>query len=529
MSTEDNEMHGSGHTVSVWMTGARMLEFTPLDRNMDVDVCVIGAGIAGLSAAYHLAGESKSVAVIEDGAVGSGETSRTTAHLSNAFDDRYYWIERLHGGEASWLTAQSHTAAIDSIEKIVTDEQIECDFERLPGYLFAPPGDSPDELEREYEACHKAGLTEIEWVDQAPLEGFQTGRCLRFPHQAQFHPLRYLNGLAQAIVKRGGKIFTGTHVTKVVPGKDGGSARVETGEGGFVITARDVIVATNTPVQDLLTIHTKQYPYRTYVIAARIPRGSVVHALYWDTPTPYHYARVQRVGDSEMLIVGGEDHKTGQDGDGLDRFLALERWARERFPAMGEIENHWSGQVMEPMDALAYIGLNPGDENVWVVTGDSGNGMTHGALAGLLLRDLIEGRDHPWAKLYDPSRKSLRAAGEFLKENLNMAAQYARWLSSGDVRNEDEIEMGSGGIVREGTRLIAVYRDPDGQLHRLNPVCPHLGAIVGWNPSEGTWDCPAHGSRFAATGQVVNGPANADLKPAEEPAEEKEKKEDHAA
>jgi Rieske Fe-S protein len=195
---------------------------------------------------------------------------------------------------------------------------------------------------------------------------------------------------------------------------------------------------------------------------------------------------------------------------------------------MGEVTHHWSGQVMEPMDALAYIGRNPGDENVWIVTGDSGNGMTHGALAGLLLRDLIQGRDHPWAKLYDPSRKSLRAAPTFMRENLNMAAQYARWLKGGDVKDESEIAPGTGGVVREGTRLIAVFRDPKGGLHRLNPVCPHLGAIVGWNAEEGTWDCPAHGSRFDATGRVVNGPANADLKPAEEPAEESKEQDDAA-
>jgi len=526
MNENSNELHGSGHTVSMWM-GARMPDFEPLDHNLDVDVCVIGAGIAGLSAAYHLAGVSKSVVVLEDGTIGSGETSRTTAHLTNAFDDRYLEIEKLHGGEGAWLTAHSHTAAIDSIEQIVIDEGIECDFERLPGYLFAPPGDSPDELEHERQACHSAGLTEVEWVDQAPIAGFQTGRCLRFPRQAQIHPMRYLAGLALGVVKRGGKIHTSTHATRVVGGKDGGSARVETGEGGFVVTAREVIVATNTPVQDLLTIHTKQYPYRTYVIAARIPRGSVVHALYWDTLHPYHYARVHRAVDDELLIVGGEDHKTGQNPAGVDPFVELERWARERFPMMGEIEHHWSGQVMEPMDALGYIGRNPGDENVWVVTGDSGNGMTHGALAGLLLRDLIEGREQPWAKLYDPSRKSLRAAPQFIRENLNMAAQYARWLTAGDVKNENEIAPGSGGVVREGRKLIAVWRDPRGQLHRFHPVCPHLGAIVGWNAGEGTWDCPAHGSRFDATGRVVNGPANADLKPADERSEAK--KEDHAA
>jgi nitrite reductase/ring-hydroxylating ferredoxin subunit len=244
----------------------------------------------------------------------------------------------------------------------------------------------------------------------------------------------------------------------------------------------------------------------------------VARALLWDTAVPYHYVRLESRAADDLLIVGGEDHKTGQDPGGEDRHSRLATWARDRFPTMGAIEFAWSGQVMEPMDGLAYIGKNPGDENVWVVTGDSGNGMTHGAIAGILLRDLIVGREHPWAHLYDPGRKSLRAALEFGRENLNMAAQYAAWLTGGDVEDEAEIAPGSGAVIRDGTRKLAVHRDREGRLHRLSAVCPHLGAIVTWNGEEQTWDCPAHGSRFDACGRVVNGPANSDLAPAEEPA-----------
>jgi Rieske Fe-S protein len=217
----------------------------------------------------------------------------------------------------------------------------------------------------------------------------------------------------------------------------------------------------------------------------------------------------------------GEDHKTGQADDADERYARIEAWTRERFEGLGQVEYRWSGQVMEPMDTVAYIGRNPGDEHLWVVTGDSGNGMTHGVLAGLLLGDLLMERESPWAKLYEPSRKSIRAALEFTKENMNMAAQYVSWVTGGDVDSEDEIPKGEGALVRHGLKKAAVYRDAKGCLHRHTAVCPHLGAIVHWNSEEKTWDCPAHGSRFDAHGKVLNGPANADLPALEEEESEK--------
>lgn len=508
---------GSGHTVSVWMQPDAMPEYVPLKEDTHADVCVVGAGIAGLSTAYLLAREGRSVRVLDDGPVGSGETSRTTAHLATAFDDRYVEVERLHGADGARLTAESHAAAIDAIERIVREEGIDCAFERLDGYLFVPPGDPTDILEEELAACHRAGLRDVRRADRAPLESFETGLCLRFPNQAQFHPMRFLAGLAKAIHREGGRIHTGTHVGAIHGAEGGGSATVETGEGGPKVTCGDVVVATNTPVNDIVTMHTKQYPYRTYVIAGRVPRASVTRALYWDTAQPYHYVRLERDGTEDVLIIGGEDHKTGQDDDAADRYARLEAWARERFPTLGLVTHRWSGQVMEPMDAVAFIGRNPGkDDNVWIVTGDSGNGMTHGVIGGLLLRDLILDRPNDWAKLYDPSRRTLRAGVAFLRENLNMAAQYADWVTPGEVDDPAAIPPRGGAVVRRGLRKVAVYRDRDGRLHECSATCPHLGAIVHWNPREGTWDCPAHGSRFDPFGKVVNGPAIGDLGPAEE-------------
>jgi glycine/D-amino acid oxidase-like deaminating enzyme/nitrite reductase/ring-hydroxylating ferredoxin subunit len=495
-----------------------------LTEDVRADVCIVGAGIAGMTTAYLLTREGKSVVVLDDGPVGGGMTSRTTAHLVNALDDRFYELERLHGEEGSRLAAESHSAAISLVEKVAKEEGIDCEFERLDGYLFAPPNESKQQLEDELEATHRAGLVEVEMVERAPIKDFDTGKALRFPNQAQFHPLKYLAGLARAIRRDGrGRIFTETHASKIEGGE---RARIET-ESGQVITADAVVVATNTPVNDRFAIHTKQAPYITYVIGARVPRGSVTRALLWDTPDPYHYVRLESItarneqGEAEdeydMLIVGGEDHKTGQADDAGRRYAALERWTRTRFPMIESVDFQWSGQVMEPVDGLAFIGKNPmDDDNVYVATGDSGNGMTHGTIAGLLLTDLIMGRENEWATLYEPSRKTLKAMPEFMSENLNVAAQYANLVTPGDIDSETEIKPGAGAIIRRGLKKVAVYRDDEGALHERSAVCVHLGCIVDWNTREKTWDCPCHGSRYDAYGKVFQGPANRDLNPIDE-------------
>jgi glycine/D-amino acid oxidase-like deaminating enzyme/nitrite reductase/ring-hydroxylating ferredoxin subunit len=507
-------MKGSGATTSLWMATARIPSRPSLAEDVSADVCIVGAGIAGLTTAYQLAVQGRKVVVVDDGEIASGETSRTTAHLVNALDDRFYHLEQLHGEKGSRLAAQSHSAAIDLIENIVSTEGIDCELERVDGYLFVPPGESTEILDRELEAAHRAGLRNTQRVDRAPMSSFDTGPCLQFPRQGQFHPLKYLATLAQRIEDRGGRIFTNTHAESI---EDGDTTRITT-RTGPVVTAGSIVVATNTPVSNRFVIHTKQAAYRTYVVGLPVSKGTVPTALYWDTPDPYHYVRLQDAGDHDVLIVGGEDHKTGQADDADASYARLEAWTRERFPVTGEATYRWSGQVMEPVDGVAFIGRNPGDRNVYVVTGDSGNGMTHGTIAGILLPDLIQGRENAWATLYDPSRKSLRAAGEFAKENLNVAAQYGDLVTGGDVRRVDEIPAGSGAVIRDGLRKIAVFRDAQGKTHACSAVCPHLGCIVDWNDGEKSWDCPCHGSRFDPRGKVINGPANSDLEPVDGPA-----------
>jgi glycine/D-amino acid oxidase-like deaminating enzyme/nitrite reductase/ring-hydroxylating ferredoxin subunit len=486
------------------MEEVEMPSFPALTRITRADVCVVGAGIAGMTTAYLLAREGRSVVVLDDGPIGGGDTGRTSAHLSNALDDRYYKLERLFGVRGARLAAESHTAAIDRIEAIAVQERIDCDFERLAGYLFVPPCESTAELECELAAAHRAGLTGVEWVKRAPLDSFDTGPCLRFPRQAQFHPMKYLAGLARAIIRDGGRIFTNTHATKI----DGGLPACIHTSGGPVVTADAVVVATNSPINDPLIMHTKMSAYRTYAIAAPVPRGSVARALYWDTLTPYHYVRLQ----NDLLIVGGEDHKTGETGDGHQRFARLEAWARLRFPMIERIEYRWSGQVMEPIDSLAFIGWKPQDApNVYIATGDSGHGLTHGTIAGIILTDLILGRQNEWASFYDPSRFTPTATLDYIREGLINTLHYTEWVTGGDASSPQEIKRGEGAILRRGLLKLAAYRDEQGVLHERIAICPHLGCMVVWNSTEKSWDCPCHGSRFDAYGRVLNGPAITDL------------------
>ena len=495
---------------SIWGATAELPKSRRLTTDVECDVCIVGGGISGLTTAFLLAKAGKRVVVLDDGPLASGMTLVTTAHLSNVIDDRFVKMLRWHGDEKTRLAAQSHAAAIDFIEQTSGELHIDCDFQRLDGYLFSAGEQGEVDLDEELEASRRAGVA-VEAVGRAPSVEVDTGGCLRFPQQARFHPFKYLDGLVKAFKRAGGKVFTNSHVDKIVSGE---VVRVEVGE--HVVSTMAVVVATNSPINDMVALHTKQAPYMTYVIGARVPRGSVEDALYWDTLDAYHYVRLQPLDqESDLLIIGGEDHKSGQADDADERHQRLLQWTRERFP-VGEVEFTWGGQCMETIDGLAFIGRNPLDrDNVYVVTGDSGMGMTHGTIAGMLLTDMILGRENPWEQLYDPSRKTVAAARPFLKENVNVVGQYLDWLTPGEVKSVDEIAPGTGAIIRRGMTKIAACRDDDGHLTELSAVCPHLGCVVHWNNAERSWDCPCHGSRFHADGEVVNGPANVNLSPTE--------------
>lgn len=498
--------------MSLWVSRSHLQVFPSLKNNLQVDVCIIGAGIAGLTTAFLLHQQGKTVAVLDDGPICGGETSFTTAHLTNVLDDRYSNLENFFGTEGARLAAESHGAAIDFIEKTSKKYQIPCGFERLNAYLFVPPGESQDILEEELATIKRMGNLEASFVSKAPMKSFDTGRCLKISNQAEFFPLVYLEAICNHILENKGQIYSNSHAKNIHCSETG--CEVQTTEG-WKILAKDIVVATNSPIVSRFFPHLKQASYRTYVIAGKIPVGNLETALYYDTPDPYHYIRVVKFDERhDYFMVGGEDHRTGQNANPKELFNKIEKWARQRFPELEAIEYQWSGQIIEPVDSLAFIGKYK--DHIYMATGDSGNGLTHGTIAGILISDLIMGKSNPWQKLYDPHRITLKAFNEFCDENFNTIAQYTDWITPGTIENFDQLKPDSGGILRDGLTKVAAYRDKEGKLHKFSAICPHLFGLVRWNDCEKSFDCPCHGSRFSKEGKVINGPANQNLKTLEE-------------
>jgi glycine/D-amino acid oxidase-like deaminating enzyme/nitrite reductase/ring-hydroxylating ferredoxin subunit len=506
---------------SVWLE-TEMPAMEPLTGDARCGACIIGAGIAGLLTAERLSTLGMRVIVLDAGSLAGGETSRTTAQFTSALDDRYSYLISRHGARGAQLLAESHVAAIEYVEGLCTRLGIDCGWRRLDGYLVVNEQhrDRQDELLKEELDAATAVRLDVRRVARLPEPWpASLGPALRFGQQAQVHPLRLLAGLTRELVERGVRLFTHTRVKYV----EGELDKKVCTEAGPVVDCRHVVVATNTPITTRFAIHTKQAGYQTYVAAFRVPAGTLPPLLLWDglwgSDASYHYVRLydgRTSGADDLLLVGGEDHKTGQGPAGDEPYRCLEAWTRAHFPMCGAVAHRWSGEVMEPADGVAFIGPSPNDDNVYLVTGDSGNGMTHGAVAALLIPDLILGREHPWGPVYDPARMvGPLAWGKYARENLNTLAQYRDWLKRGDVESETDIRPGSGAILVSGVTHLAVYKDELGRCTRRDATCPHLDGVVRWNDEAKTWDCPCHGSRFDAEGHVIHGPANSDLKPAE--------------
>jgi glycine/D-amino acid oxidase-like deaminating enzyme/nitrite reductase/ring-hydroxylating ferredoxin subunit len=505
----------AGTHVSYWTESiAPPTGQNTVKENLEADVIIVGGGLAGLSVAYCLTMAGKKIILVEDGLIGSGETGRTTAHLVTALDNRYYKLEKIFGAEKTKLLAQSHAKAIDFVERTVQREKIDCDFERLNGYLFLHPSDKEESLKNELEAALRAGLD----VTESEEVLLDTGKCLCFHGQAQFHPMKYLKGLCSAIEKRGGRIFTETHAAEI------DNEGIKTSEG-YTIKAKNVVVATNSPVNYKYAMHLKQYAYRTYVIGCLIKKNSLPKALWWDTGDferdekvpPYHYARITLYNEQhDLLIVGGEDHPIADTSKTHvaeeHRYKLLEEWTRKHFNIESVVYN-WSGQVLEPMDGVAFIGSNiMGPENVYIVTGDSGNGMTHCTIAGMLITDLILEKENPWEDLYRPERFTLKASKPFFKEVIgSLMAMLKKEPEHKDNIMLSSIQRGEAKQVELNGEKCGIYRDEDDRMHIVSTVCTHLKCSVKWNNDEKSWDCPCHGSRFTYHGKVINGPANADL------------------
>lgn len=488
---------------SLWMDVEVMPAAGALDGDATCDVAVIGSGIAGISTAYELCMRGRSVIVIDRKRIAGGMTARTSAHLAPLCDDLMSELKKIRGAETARLFYESQAAAVDRIEAIQADEDIDCDFRRLDGYLFQGRDMPADVIDSELEAVREAGAP-VHRLVGVPLNGCEHRHVLRYPRQATFHPLKYLAGVAKACHERGVRFYADSPVIDVADIASG----VEVKTAGGKIRAAHAVVATNASISDRFALHTKTAPYRTYVVAFEIAPDTLPDALYWDTEDPYHYVRLQPgPGRSDVLLVGGEDHKSGEADDAGKRLARLQAWARELIPNLGAVTHEWSGQVLDTIDYTGFIGRDPGSERVYVAMGDSGQGLTHGVAGAMLNAALIAGEQHRWSDIYSPGRTPLKAAKNYVVENLTALKNLSGYLAPGEISSLDELKPGRGAILRRGLSKIAAYRDERGELHCHSAACTHVGCHLHWNSFETCWDCPCHGSMFDTSGQPINAPA----------------------
>lgn len=484
--------------------------FPPRDLPRHVDVVVIGGGITGLTAARLLKSSGKRVAVFERERIGSGETGNTSSHLTFVTDTLLTDLINRFGEDAARLVWRGGEVAIDLIESQVETLGISCGFRRVPNFLSAKFDGDEDEsgdLKKEAEAATKLGFS-ARYRDNGPFPGRP---AVSYPDQAIFHPLMYLAGLARSIDGDGSMVFEKSEVVDVIGDPLAVVVNAET------VTCDEVIIATHVPIMGktgvvrATLLQTKLYPYSTYLIGARLPAGTISPLLVSDTDDPYYYLRVHEDDDGLYAIFGGSDHKTGKEVDTDRCFDDVERMLLRLLPS-ARPERRWSGQVIETSDGLPFIGET--SEHQFAATGYAGNGLTFGTLAGLIAHDRVMNRANPWLDLFNPGRKDLRALGTIAVENFDYPLHFiADRLRRKRPEEVDGVRPGEGAVVVIDGRHVALHRKADGTLVSLNPTCTHMGCLVRWNTGESTWDCPCHGSRFTAEGEVLGGPAEEPLAP----------------
>lgn len=497
-------------TSPYWIDSAPLPQFPSLKENIEVDVIVVGGGITGITAAYLAKKEGKTVALIDRDRCASVDTGHTTAHLTAVTDLRLYEIQEKFGKEAARAVWEAGRAAIDQIVTNLRAEDIACDFRWVTGYLHTSLREADpkriEELQKEVQAAHELGIAAkfSEAVPFFKLPG------IAFPHQALFHPRKYLKGLLAKIPGQGSHVFEQTEMEEVQ------DEPLLVKSGKHQIRGRYLILATHNPLMgksgllQATLFQSKLALYTSYVLSGKVPSGKIPEASYWDTAEPYDYLRVESREGHDYIIFGGEDHKTGQETDTEDVYRRLERRLRGFLPEV-EIDHRWSGQVIETNDGLPFIGENA--ENQFIATGFAGNGMTFGTLSGVMAVDALQKRKNPWAELFEPKRaKLLGGTWTYLKENKDYPFYMVRdWLAKGEKESPNQLKKGEGKVLNLDGKKVAAYRDDQGKVTLCSPVCTHLKCIVDWNDAEKTWDCPCHGSRFQPTGEVISGPAEEPL------------------
>lgn len=487
----------------VWYRDSGDTRYPILRDELKVDAVVVGGGIVGVSTALELVRSGIKVAIVTEGRIAGGASGNSTAHLTAIPDMSLKEIKASCGDDAR-LAILGLKTGLAQIAAHVAQSRIVCNFQKASAFHFAETKEQADRLEEEYQAAIDLGI-ECNSLKKLDLD-FSIAHAIEYPDQAQMNPLLYLYGLSRQFVQEGGLIFEDSRVVNI---QDGPVCEATTEYGR--IRAENLILATNSPVGVYLSLHTRVAPYFTYAIAVRLKRHAP-EGLFWDSSNPYFYFRSMTIEDRKMLIVGGCDHKTGQEENTIGRYQCLENFVRERFDVT-DICHYWGNEIYESVDGLPYIGRIPRTKNLWTATGFSGTGLTYGSLSATILADLILARENHFSRLYDPARVRMTASvGRFTKENLNVARwMMADWLSRDEHSYVREIPNDSGRVIEGPFQKVAIYKDDRGEIHAFSPVCGHLGGIVHWNEAEKSWDCPCHGSRYNCKGKVISGPSMNDL------------------
>lgn len=496
-------------TKSIWHSFSAPTNFPRLQEDLEADVAIIGGGITGITAAQLLSEAGLNVVVLEARKVGGGTTAHSTGNLYFTIDQVLSSLQSKYDNKVIREVVTSRQEALELISKNVDRFNIDCDFQRVPWILYSESTEHADKIDQELDTAKEAGVV-MEPAEKTDIP-FHIERGVRVGGQAQFNPMRYVQGLASAIGNTRCKIFENTRVTKVEQKE--GTVLLKT--LNHTIKAKHCLEATHTPKGVEVQFHTVLGPYREYGVAAKLATGTYPAGIFWG-----FYQKGEKIsfrsykrGDDQYIMAIGQPHKVGQASNNQKHIEKLEAFLKDHFD-VSEVTHRWGGQHYKPADKLPYIGRKKDGSNIYVATGFSTDGLVYGTLSAMLLRDQITGKSNPYLELYSASRFTpLKSAKDFVKENINVAAQYIKDLPvSKSEAGLDDLKIGEGKIISKDGHKVAACRNELGELRMHSAFCTHLACVVHWNNAEKTWDCPCHGSRFDTDGMVIEGPALHPLK-----------------
>lgn len=490
---------------SVWLAGLDTQSRPALSGAIAADVVVVGGGVAGATTAFMLQQAGFDVVLLEAGRIGHGSTGNSTGKVSSLHGLLYQTLVERHGADLAQQYADANQHAIAAVEELAAMMEMDCNFARVPAFVYTTSASEIDRIHAEHEAAKSLGLpSSVTTETDLP---FDVELALRFDDQARIDVGPYMMGLAQLFEAAGGKIFE--HSRAIDLDETLKDVTVTTASGS--VTADRAVVATLIPVFDRGMYFGRMKPSRAYGVAARLASGGL-EGVHINAGSPTRSTRPWEDGAGGGIVVVGEGHGTGDDFATPGRWGELERWAREHFD-VASFEFRWSAQDYTSVDDLPYVGRSTLSKRVYVATGFRKWGLSNGTAGAKILTDLLSERGSLWLDAFDATRVGdLDSIKPLTKNTANVAKHFVGDRVARLVAPEVEaLDRGEGRIVRSDGDAIGAYRDPEGTVHGVSATCTHLGCTVQWNSAETSWDCPCHGSRFDVDGSVLAGPATAPL------------------